>query len=104
MTMPPDDAACAYDPQAALSPEERRRFQDPAVIRRMLDEVKSIAVVGLSRDFRKPSHYVSAYLQKAGYRIMPVTPHECVVLGESAVPSLSRLPVPADLALIFRPG
>jgi len=99
-----EDGACAYDPQAALSGEERRRFQDPATIRRMFDEVKTIAVVGLSRDARKPSHYVSAHMQQAGYRVIPVTPHECTVLGERAFPSLASIPVPVDLALVFRPG
>jgi predicted CoA-binding protein len=98
------DAACEFSPQAALSSEERRRFQDHATIRRLFDEVKSIAVVGLSRDPAKPSHYVSAYLQRAGYRIIPVTPHDCTVLGERSVPDLARLPGPVDLALVFRPG
>jgi len=104
MTTQPDDAACEYDPEATLSPDERRRFQDPATIRRMFDEVKTIAVVGLSRDPRKPSHYVSAHMQGAGYRVIPVTPHECTVLGERAFPSLASIPVPVDLALVFRPG
>ena len=104
MTSHPDDAACAYDPLSTLSPEERRRFQDPAVIHRMLDEVQTIAVVGMSRDPVKPGHYVSAYMQRAGYRVIPVTPHECVVLGERAYPDLARVPVPVDLAVVFRPG
>ena len=98
------DGACDYDPQAVLSGEERRRFQDPPTIRRMFEEVKTIAVVGLSRDPRKPSHYVSAHMQHAGYRVIPVTPHECTVLGERAFPDLASIPVPVDLALVFRPG
>ena len=104
MTSQPDDAACAYDPRSMLSPEERQRFQDPASILGMLDEVKTIAVVGMSRDPVKPGHYVSAYMQRAGYRVIPVTPHECVVLGERTYPDLARVPVPIDLALVFRPG
>jgi predicted CoA-binding protein len=104
MTSQTGDDACAYDPQAALSPDERRHFQDPATIRRIFEQVKAIAVVGLSRDPRKPSHYVSAYLQQSGYRVIPVTPHECTVLGERAFPSLAGVPVPVDLALVFRPG
>jgi len=98
------DGACGFDPQAVLSAEERRHFQDPATIRRMFEEVKTIAVVGLSRDPRKPSHYVSAHMQRAGYRVIPVTPHECTVLGEPAVANLASIPVPVDLALVFRPG
>lgn len=73
-------------------------------MRRLFDEVKSIAVVGLSRDPAKPSHYVSAYLQRAGYRIVPVTPHDCTVLGEQSVPDLMNLPGAVDMVLVFRPG
>ena len=79
----PDSAACEFSPQAALSPEERQRFQDPAGIRRIFADVKTIAVVGLSRDPGKPSHYVPAHMQRAGYRIIPVTPHAGTVLGET---------------------
>ena len=100
----PEDAACEYNPQAALSPEERRRFQDPGTIRRMLDEVKTIAVVGLSRDPRKPSHYVPAHMQRSGYRVIPVTPHTGTVLGERTYPTLASVPDPVDLVLVFRPG
>lgn len=98
------DSACDFNPQAALSPEERRRFQDPERIRRIFADVKTIAVVGLSRDPAKPSHYVPAYMQRAGYRIIPVTPHAGTVLGEVTRADLASLPVPADLALVFRPG
>jgi len=104
MTNSPEDAACEYDPQAAVSPQERERFQDPVTMRRMFDEVKTIAVVGLSRDPRKPSHYVPAYLQRSGYRVIPVTPQEGTVLGERTFPNLASVPVPVDLALVFRPG
>jgi predicted CoA-binding protein len=104
MMSPPEDAACGYDPLSVLSREERQRFQDPSSIQRMLDEVKTIAVVGMSRDPVKPGHYVSAYMQRAGYRVIPVTPHECVVLGERAYAGLALVPVPVDLALVFRPG
>lgn len=104
MTSQPGDDACGYDPQSVLSSGERQRFQDPVAIRRMFEEVKAIAVVGLSRDPRKPSHYVSAYMQQAGYRVIPVTPHECTVLGERSFPDLASIPVPVDLTLVFRPG
>ena len=97
-------AACEFSPLATLSPEERRRFQDPERIRRVLAEGKTIAVVGLSRDPAKPSHYVPAYMQRAGYRILPVTPHAGTVLGEETWPDLVSAPVPVDLALVFRPG
>jgi predicted CoA-binding protein len=98
------NAACDLDRHAALSPAEQRLFQDPATIRRMLDGVKAIAVVGFSRDPAKPSHYVPAYLQRAGYRVIPVTPHACTILGERSWPDLASVADPMDLALVFRPG
>jgi len=104
MSSDPEGAACEYSPQAALSDEERRRFQDPATIRRMFEEVRTIAVVGLSRDPAKPSHYVPAHMQRAGYRIIPVTPHLGTVLGETTSPDLASVPVSMDLVLVFRPG
>jgi predicted CoA-binding protein len=104
MPSEPERDACEYSPEAALSPGERRRFQDPVRILRVLSEVKVIAVVGLSRDPAKPSHYVPAYLQQAGYRIIPVSPHPGRVLGETIWPDLASVPVPVDLALVFRPG
>ena len=104
MDQSPDSAACEFNPQAALSREERRRFQDPEKIRRIFADVKTIAVVGLSRDPAKPSHYVPAHMQAAGYRIIPVTPHGGTVLGETTWPDLASVPVPVDLALVFRPG
>ncbi|MBP2648735.1 MAG: CoA-binding domain protein [Gemmatimonadetes bacterium] len=104
MTTEPEGTACEYSPHAALSPEERRGFQDPVTMRRMFGEVKTIAVVGLSRDPAKPGHYVPAYLQRAGYRIIPVNPHDCTVLGEQAYPDLASVPGRVDLALVFRPG
>jgi predicted CoA-binding protein len=104
MTSQADDAACEFSPQAALSSEERRRYTDVRVIERILAETKTIAVVGLSRDPVKPSHYVPAYMQRAGYRVIPVTPHAGTILGEVSFPALASLPGPVDLVLVFRPG
>ena len=104
MNTPADSSACEFSPDDILTAEERRRFHDPDVMRRILDESKVIAVVGLSRDPAKPSHYVPAYLQQRGYRILPVNPNECTVLGERSVPDLAHLREPADLVVVFRPG
>jgi predicted CoA-binding protein len=62
----------------------------------LLLRAKTIAVVGLSESPMRPSHGVSAYMQAAGYRIVPVNPHIAEALGEKAYPSL--LDVPADVA------
>ena len=100
----PDPDACELPRPLALSPEEQHRFQDPGHIDRLLAAVQRIAVVGLSRRPERPSHYVPAYLQQAGYRMIPVTPHAGPILGVQTVPDLLSLPGPVDLALVFRPG
>ena len=76
-------------------------MNEPFTIRGML-AAKSIAVIGLSADEAKPSHYVSAYMQQQGYKIYPVNPAVETVLGEKAYPSLSALPVKPDLVDVFR--
>ena len=66
-------------------------------IRRILGETRTIAVVGLSSKPDRPSHDVAAYLQRAGYRIIPVNPRETEVLGEPAYATLRD--IPADLSI-----
>lgn len=63
---------------------------------------RTLAVVGLSDDPQKPSHSVSAYMQRAGYRILPVNPGLSTVLGEPCYPSLRALPVRPDVVNVFR--
>lgn len=62
----------------------------------------SIAVIGLSDDPLKPSHYVSAYMQQAGARIIPVNPALTTVLGERCYGSLADLPEKPELVNVFR--
>ena len=62
----------------------------------------TLAVVGLSADPGRPSYSVSAYMQRAGYRIMPVNPSLTEVLGERCYPSLRELPVAPDVVNVFR--
>lgn len=71
-------------------------------IQRLLQNVETIAVVGLSSSPARAGYYVPAYLQRQGYRIIPVNPHLDEALGEEAYPDLSSLPDPVDLVLIFR--
>ena len=77
-------------------------INDPKTIRRILDECRTIAVVGLSSKSTRPSHGVAAYMQRAGYRIIPVNPNEIEVLGENAYASLVEVPEKIDLVDIFR--
>ncbi len=63
---------------------------------------RTIAVVGLSDKPDRPSNEIARYLQKAGYRIIPVNPRLAEVLGERAYPSLREISEHVDVVLIFR--
>ena len=76
-------------------------MNEPGLIRE-LSRSPLIAVVGISDDPTKPSHYVSAAMQSLGHRILPINPGLTEVLGEKAYPSLQALPVRPDLVNIFR--
>lgn len=79
-------------------------FQNPETerIRALLQEVRSIAVVGLSPRPDRPSYQVAQAMQGFGYRIIPVRPAVDSVLGERAYPDLYALPEPVDLVNVFR--
>jgi hypothetical protein len=72
------------------------------VIREILERDKTLAVVGISSKATRPSHGVSAYMQRHGYRIIPVNPHEKSVLGEKCYATLDDLPEAFDVVVIFR--
>jgi len=72
------------------------------IAERILTSARTIAVVGLSADPRRPSHGVARYMQRAGYRIIPVNPNVDEVLGERAYPSLRQIPQPVDVVEVFR--
>jgi len=74
----------------------------PEAIDKILEETKTIAVVGLSSDPSRPSYGVSSYIQSMGYRVIPVNPTESQVLGEKVYPSLADVPDTIDLVNIFR--
>jgi len=81
-------------------------MNEPEVILKMLGgpnrEPRTIAVVGLSDDPARPSNSVSAYMQRHGYRIIPVNPAVSHVLGEQAYPSLGEVPGTPDIVNVFR--
>ncbi|MCO6510610.1 MAG: CoA-binding protein [Aridibacter famidurans] len=77
-------------------------MNEPETIKRILEECRTIAVIGLSSDPRRPSNGVAAYMQKTGYKVIPVNPNETEVLGEKAYPHLSDIPEEVDLVDIFR--
>ncbi len=71
-------------------------------IKQILDEHKVIAVVGLSANPVRPSHGVAQYMQRKGYKIIPVNPMETEVLGEKCYAKLADIPQKVDLVDIFR--
>ena len=88
-----------------LTPEQDARYGSAATIQRMLRQSKTVAVVGLSKDPQKASHFVGVYLQYAGYRVVPVNPTlEGTLLGEVVYPTLLDIPrdVQVDLVDVFR--
>ncbi len=74
----------------------------PAELRKLLSESGTIAVVGLSSNASKDSYRVAEYLQKKGYRIIPVNPSVESVLGEKSYPDLKSIPDPVDVVDVFR--
>jgi len=68
----------------------------------VLQRSHTIAVVGLSGKRFRPSYGVAEYMQRAGYRIIPVNPQEREVLGEKSYPDLDSVPETIDIVDIFR--
>jgi len=73
-----------------------------AIIRKMLIDSRTIAVVGLSPKPHRPSHQVARYLMEAGYTIIPVNPGQNTILGLTCYPNLQAIPTPVDMVDIFR--
>lgn len=71
-------------------------------ISRILDECRTIAVIGLSSDPWRPSNSVSAYMRRNGYTVIPVNPNETEVFGEKAYSDLASVPAKVDLVDVFR--
>jgi len=77
-------------------------YQDPTEIQRVLHRSRTIAVVGLSKNELRASHFVGYYLLRHGYRVIPVNPRESEILGETCYPSLTDVPGPVDVVNVFR--
>jgi predicted CoA-binding protein len=73
---------------------------DPETI---VEEARTVAVVGLSDDPEKASHEVGEYLKEQGYRIIPVNPNEEEVLGERAYDTVEEIPEEVDVVDVFLP-
>ncbi len=71
-------------------------------IKQILDECRTIAVVGLSSSPMRASNGVAGYMRKHGYKVIPVNPNEAQVFGEKSYPTLSDVPGQLELVDIFR--
>ncbi len=77
-------------------------MDDIPTLRRILRDCRTVAVVGLSANWYRPSHFAAKYLQEHGYRIIPVNPSYDSVLGEKCYPTLAAIPGKVDLVDCFR--
>jgi predicted CoA-binding protein len=75
---------------------------DISTLRRILRQHRTIAIVGLSADWHRPSNFVAKYLQQHGYRIVPVNPRYDSILGERCYAALEDIPHPVDMVDVFR--
>jgi len=77
-------------------------MDDINTLRRILHNSKTIAVVGLSADWFRPSFFAAKYMQEHGYRVIPVNPKYPEILGEKAYKSLRDIPEKVDIVDVFR--
>jgi len=78
------------------------RFQDPLLIQRVLRDAKTIAIVGLSGNPLRASNFVGFYVQRHGYRVIPVNPRESLIMGERSLAGLRDVSVEVDIVNVFR--
>ena len=77
-------------------------MDDSDKARRILRTHKTLAVVGLSAQWHRPSYFAAKYMQEHGYRVIPVNPTYPEILGEKSYKSLRDIPVPVDIVDCFR--
>jgi uncharacterized protein len=75
---------------------------DISTLRRILKANPTVAIVGLSAEWHRPSHFVAKYLQSHGYRIVPVNPRYPTILGETSYAKLEDIPFAVDMVDVFR--
>ncbi len=75
---------------------------DVAGLRRVLQRNRVIAVVGLSPNWNRPSHFAAKYMLEHGYTVIPVNPGATEILGQKCYPDIATIPVKVDLVDVFR--
>jgi predicted CoA-binding protein len=71
-------------------------------VKAILENSRTVAVVGISPKAERDSHQVARYLKEQGYRIVPVNPGQKEILGETCYPNLKAIPFPVDMVDVFR--
>ena len=77
-------------------------LDDMATLRRILKSCHTIAVVGLSAEWHRPSYFAAKYMQQHGYRVVPVNPRYDAILGEPCFARLEDIPFTVDMVDVFR--
>ena len=77
-------------------------MNDIQTLRHILGDTRTLAIVGLSADWFRPSNFAAKYMQEHGYRVIPVNPRYSEILGEKCYPDLASIPEPVDLVDVFR--
>jgi predicted CoA-binding protein len=77
-------------------------MDDSEKTRRILVSYRTLAVVGLSAQWHRPSYFAAKYMQEHGYRVIPVNPGYDSILGEKCYKSLRDIPDPVDIVDCFR--
>ena len=72
------------------------------VLKKILSRTKTVAVVGISKNWNRPSNFVAKYLKEHGYKIIPINPSYDEVLGLECYPSVSKVPGEIDMVNCFR--
>ena len=75
---------------------------DINTLRRILNDYKRVAIVGLSADWSRPSNFVGKYLLEHGFDVIPVNPKYDGILGQKCYPDLAQIPTPVDIVDLFQ--
>ena len=85
-----------------MTPFDPVGYQDPLTIQRVLLNAKTIAIVWLSKNTLRASHFVGFYLRRHGYRVIAVNPREKEIFGEQSYANLRDVPERIDIVNVFR--
>ena len=95
-------AVCGYSGPSGFPTFDTDMSDDISTLRRILGSARTIAVVGLSAEWHRPSHFAAQSMQAKGYRVIPVNPRYESILGMRCVARLEDIDQPVDIVDVFR--